>query len=93
MAVKDGKTTTEWTALKWIMTICGILGAAMTSVIGALVASGTLEQNSTVAIVLGGVVAVLTAVGGVSGGQYIKGRSAIKAAEAIRAKAETTPDP
>lgn len=87
--VKQGKETSEWTVVKWILVVCGILGTALTSVLGALAASGALEQNSTLAIVLGAVAAVLGAVAGKSGAEYMKGRSLVKAnasaAEAAKA--------
>lgn len=82
--MKDGKESTEWTVVKWVMAICGIVGAALTSVLAALAASGTLESNSTLAVVLTSVAGVLVAVGGVVGKEYVKGRSVVKASAEIK---------
>ena len=78
----EGKDTSEWTAMKWIVTVCGIVGTALTSVVAALIGSGTVEAGDPVAIVLGGIAGVALAIGGQAGVAYIKGRSAIKAEEA-----------
>ena len=44
--VKSGKESSEYGVVKWILIICGILGAAMTTLVGSLIASGAIEQNS-----------------------------------------------
>ncbi len=80
-AAKPGVESSEWNVVKWIMTICGIVGTALAAVLAALTASGTLEANSTATIVIGSIVAVLAAVSGVAGKGYIDGRSAVKVAE------------
>jgi len=76
---ENNKASTEWGAMKWIVTISGICGTALGAVLAALVASNTMAPNDTVSIVLGAISAVLLAISGQTGVAYIKGRSQVKA--------------
>ena len=81
--VTPGKETSEWTGLKYGGLICAALEAGL----GVVMASDAVPPDSLAAVILGGVMAVLTAVAGGLGVSYIKGRSLVKAA-AIKAGSE-----
>ena len=75
-----GNETSEFGVAKWIITIAGIAGTALTGLVAALLSAGTFQAGDPVAIVLGTIATVLIAVAGLTGKSYIDGRSEVKAA-------------
>jgi len=84
--LKPGNESSEYGFAKWVTIICGVLGTAMTTILGALAASGALEQQSTLAVVLGAVATVLMTIGGVATKAYIDTRGKVKAANELAKK-------
>lgn len=80
-ADSPGNETSEWGVMKWVTWGAGMLGGGLTALVSALAASGVVDGDSTVLVVLGALAAVCLAIGGAVGKSYIDGRNRVKVAK------------
>jgi butyrate kinase len=86
---KPGEQTTEYKVMKWIGIIAAVLVASLT----ALVATGAIPPDTTGGAILAAAIPVFGALATMTGSNYIKGRSVIKAANAKSAVEPAEVDP
>lgn len=78
----EGQKGSEWGTMQWIKWSAGLGSAIMAALLVALPASGILEPNSAVVVIMGLVASVLAIVAGKAAETYSKGRVEIKVAKA-----------
>ena len=75
---KAGQETTEYKVMMWISIACGMIAAALTT----LVASGAVPPTTTGGAILAAAVPIFGALGALGGKSYMDGRSNLKVANA-----------